>query len=166
MNVTRPTPVGTTGKGKPAYSGPAVGAYRAYFGISQQDVASRMGVGRTAVINAEHRDLLGARVAERMLNEVDYIWRLRSETRRNGIVAMQAMRDPDDEATLTVERVLDHVTDEPRSLADLASASGVEPDDVIQVMADLFLAGHVERVPEGWVRAEAAAIMLAPKADR
>lgn len=152
--ATRPTVIGETGKGKPAYSGPAVAAYRAYHGISQQDVASRMSTTRYAIAMAEGRDLIGERVARRILNEVDYLARLRAETRRAGIAAMQAMRDPDDEAVLLVERVLDHVTDEPKEIDRIAAAIGEErpSDDMVQALIDLYIGGHIERVNDGWRR--------------
>jgi len=159
----RPTPNGVTGKGRPAYSGADLAAYRQYFGISQSDLARRIGSTVSAVAKSEQRDVITEKVALRHMSAVDYLWRLRQEIRRSGIVAMQAMRDPSDDATLTVERVLDRITDEPLTIPAIVERSGVEADDVIQALADLFLAGHIERVPEGYVRAEHAAIVRAAR---
>lgn len=147
----RPTPVGKGQWDKALYAGAHLAAYRQFYGISQGDLARRMGMTTSAVAKVELREVREA-VARRYLNAVDYLWRLRQEIRRAGIVAMQAMRDPDDDATLSVERVLDWVTDEPRSIADITEASGASPDEVTQALADLYLAGIIDRRPEGWLR--------------
>lgn len=88
MNVKRPTPVGTITRRKrvePAFSGEQLGAYRRVNGISQDDLATNLGVKREAVTMAEGRAAVGEETGTRYLDAVDYLVRRRQEVVASGV---------------------------------------------------------------------------------
>ena len=155
MTATRPTPIGMTGRGRgePAYSGPALAAYRQLHGISQRDLAPRFGGTVSAIAKVEQREVIGERTALRFMSVVDYLARNRAAIRKAGIAYMRHVRD-DESVPMLAERVLDVLSDEPMETTGIASALGeaTVSDDLVQAILDLYLGGDVERTDEGWRR--------------